>query len=205
MNRREVLTGMAVAGATVALSAPTIAKSVPASRAEWDAALAELKRAKAASDAFDPELTRIDEAYQTAVDQVPHVIVEIDGRKISTANEMEVSWARNGSRSLRYVEACAYSSVKASQQLVDAADARDAQLKAIDERFGWRAANSHYDALSEAICDAEQVLLQLPAPDGEALLWKVNRLYAPGEGIWEPGHEDQTHADLRRFLSNGRA
>ena len=44
MNRREMLTGMAVAGATVALSTPTIAMSLPASRAAWDTALAKFRR-----------------------------------------------------------------------------------------------------------------------------------------------------------------
>ena len=44
MNRREMLTGMAVAGATVALSAPTLAKGLPASRATWDATLAKFRR-----------------------------------------------------------------------------------------------------------------------------------------------------------------
>jgi hypothetical protein len=45
----------------------------------------------------------------------------------------------------------------------------------------------------------------MPAPDGEALLWKVQQLYKPGEGEWSEGVEDQTHADLRRLLSGGRA
>ena len=44
MSRREMLTGMAVTGATAALSAPSIAKSQPASRTEWDAAMARFCR-----------------------------------------------------------------------------------------------------------------------------------------------------------------
>ena len=44
MNRRDMLTGMAVAGATVALTSPSIAKSLPASRAQWDAAMAKFRR-----------------------------------------------------------------------------------------------------------------------------------------------------------------
>ena len=40
MNRREMLTGVAVASATVALSAPTIAKSLSASRTAWDEVVA---------------------------------------------------------------------------------------------------------------------------------------------------------------------
>ena len=51
MNRREMLTGMAVAGATFALSAPTIAKSLPASRTLWDAALAKFRHHHAEHEA----------------------------------------------------------------------------------------------------------------------------------------------------------
>ena len=86
-----------------------------------------------------------------------------------------------------------------------ATDARDAKIKAIDEWLGRSAAIKHFDALSEAISNTEEILLNLPAPDGEALLWTVNRLYAPGEGLWEPDYEAQTQADLRRFLSDGKA
>ena len=43
MNRREMLTGMAVASATVALPAPAVAKSLPVSRATWNAALARFR------------------------------------------------------------------------------------------------------------------------------------------------------------------
>lgn len=59
--------------------------------------------------------------------------------------------------------------------------------------------------MAKALGEAETALLNMPAPDGEALLWKVDRLYTPGEGIWSEGVEDQTCADLRRFLLQGRA
>jgi hypothetical protein len=60
-------------------------------------------------------------------------------------------------------------------------------------------------ALQAAICDTETVLINMPARDGEALLWKVQRLYNLGDGIGREGVEDQTHGDLRRFLSSARA
>jgi hypothetical protein len=124
---------------------------------------------------------------------------------LTTANRFDVIGARLDCASLRYVEACAYADVKARQEFVDAADKRDELIAEIDQRFDWDAVNERTDALSDAICDAEAVLLDMPAPDGEALLWKVNRLYKPGEGIWSEGVEDQTHSDLHRFLSSGRA
>jgi hypothetical protein len=206
MNRREMLTGMAVAGATVALSAPTIAKDRPVSRAAWDKAMGDLQRAKAASDAYDAPFWRIDEAYRAAIAKVPHATVEGGGygRPLTTADRDVVVYARNSCKSLRYVETCAYADAKARQEFVDLADARDAQIELIDRRVGWTAANEHYEALTDVIVAAEEVLLSMPAPDGEALLWKVNRLYPEGEGIWEAGYESQTQADLRRLLSSGR-
>ena len=173
MNRREVLSGMALASAAVAVPAVALAEALPDRRA-WDRAFAALQAAHKASDDFDAPFWRIEDAYQAAIMGLPPVTVEKNGRTISTAGP----------------------------QLVDAADARDAQLAAIDKRLGRSAANDHYDRLSGAIGDAEEVLLNIPAPDGEALLWKVKRLYAEGEGVWEAGYEAQTHADLRRILSS---
>ena len=63
MNRREVLTGMAVAGATVALSAPTIAKSLPASRSHWDAALAKFRRLHDEHDAACTAHSVVEDRY----------------------------------------------------------------------------------------------------------------------------------------------
>jgi hypothetical protein len=206
VNRREVLTGMALTGAAVAIPTAAMSTARPDRRA-WDRAFAALQAAQKASDDFDAQFWRIEEAFKAEADKVPHVTIESGGygRPLTTADQDVVRRARHGSASLRYVEICAYADVKAEQQLADAADARDAQIKAIDDRLGRSTANDHYDKLSEAICDAESVLLKMPAPDGEALLWKVNRLYAPGEGIWEPDYEAQTQADLRRLLSTGRA
>ena len=133
MNRREVLTGMAVAGATVALSAPTIARGLPASRSAWNKAMANLDRAKAASDAYEPEYWRIEAAYRADVESVPHVMVQTASRSVSTADLHEVAWARHSARNTRYVEACAYDLVRDNQRLADAADARDAQIAAINQ------------------------------------------------------------------------
>ncbi len=207
MNRREVLTGIAIASAATVIPAAALAASSQPDRAAWDRAMAELNRAKATADAFDPDLWRIDDAYRAEAEQVPHATVEGGGygRTLTTADHDVVMYARTDCKRLRYVEACAYSDARARHQFVVLADARDAKLDAIDRRLGFSAAHDHSDKLSEAIGDAEEVLLRMPVPDGDALLWKVTRLYPEGEGVWSEGWEAQTHADLRRLLSNGRA
>jgi hypothetical protein len=85
------------------------------------------------------------------------------------------------------------------------ADERDAEIERLDKLHGWSAAHDTYEAAIARQCDAEGQLLRMPAPDGEALMWKVESLYKPGDGLWGEGVEDQTHADLRRFLLTGRA
>lgn len=206
MNRREVLTGMAIAGVAAAVPAAAIAKSQP-DREAWDQAMDACKRTYAASDAFDSELWRIEDEYEAAIKYVPHVVsgdLGI-GKPISTEHPDSVSGFRKDMESVRYLEPCVYVGHKARQAFLDAVDERDAVIAEIDRRTGYSAAHERYDALAGAICDAEAVLLKLPAPDGEALMWKVKRLYTPGEGIWSDGVEDQTFADLQRFLVQGQA
>ena len=199
----SVLGTIAIPGAQAATKAATSQSS----RSAWDKAMADLERAKAASDAFDAPFLRIEDTFKAEADKVPHVTVEGGGygRLMTTADRDVVMYARKSCSSLRNVEACAYADAKARQQLVDVADARDATIAAIDKLLGRSAANNRYDTLTDAIVDAEELLLNMPAPNGDALLWKVNRLYTPGEGIWEAGYEAQTHADLHRFLSQGGA
>lgn len=183
-------------------------------RAAWNAAMADLQSARAASDAFDGELDAIETAHRAAVQEVPHVPVRPDpysGRlsPVTTADEHFVQRAR---RLVKDVDEgrCRLDPLPHLQEhlqlcreLVAAADERAATLRSIDDRFGWSKAHEHYEALTARICECEATLLAMPAPDGEALMWKVENLYTPGDGLWEASYEAQTHADLRRFLLRG--
>ena len=141
------------------------------------------------------------------MDRVPHVTSgDIDwGGTVSTENEGDVRRFRSSLAAVRYIEPCAYADHKAQREFIDAADKRDVVIAAISARLGYAATGQRCDLLADAVNDAEAVLLNMPPPDGEALLWRVDRLYTPGEGIWAEGVEDQTYADLRRLLSQGRA
>lgn len=208
LSRRQALVGIGLAGAAVAVPlSGAIASGVD--RSAWDAAVAELARAQAAADAFTTKVERINDAFDRLKSKVPHVEVPNPygppSSKTSTANHHHVQWARGSARDVRYLEECAYETHRSEMALVDAANAREAKIARIDARLGYSASNDHHDALCEAICDAEQRLLNIPAPDGDALLWKINKLYQPGSGMWASGFEEQTVADLHRFLSSGRA
>ena len=118
MNRREVLTGMALASAAAVIPAAAMAASnAQPDSAAWDRAMAELNRASTAADAFDDDLWRIDAAYRAEADQVPHVTVEGGGygRPLTTADRDVVMYARSDCKSLGYVETCAYDDAKARQ------------------------------------------------------------------------------------------
>ena len=207
LNRRNALAAIAATAIAMPAAASLRPNSARSDRRAWDRAMAAYRQALARSDAYEAEFDRISTKYCQAVDQVPHVTVSGSGYgyPLTTANPDIVDRVRSSAKSLRYVEICAFDDVKARQQFLDAADARDVLIATIDNRIGWTRAGQHYDKLSDGIADAEKVLLNLPAPDGDAVLWKVNRLYEPGSGMWADGVEDQTIADLNRFLLPGRA
>lgn len=62
-----------------------------------------------------------------------------------------------------------------------AAEVRDAWLtyRSNCERLGTDAAGEESDRLCDAQCAIEGTLIQMPAPDQAALLWKLERLFGP--------------------------
>jgi len=80
--------------------------------------------------------------------------------------------------------------------------------KAWSETSGWNAVNDRIEELQGEVDDARKALLQQPAPNGAALLWKLDRLFEKDEGegdtasmaAWHLGFVEQTMADFRRIL-----
>lgn len=206
-TRRVALKGIATAAAITAI--PTSAAMPSLGLGEWDAALAAHARAERQAEALYKRTDVADQAFYPARDKVPHVTVAVEGgsQTFSTKDEHVVRWARSSSTTLRYLEDLPgnYATYRAYHQLLAAHDAREEKIAELDRHYGWSATHDAYDAAVARQIEAEKVLFDMPAPDGEALLWKMERLYKPGEGIWSEGVEDQAHADLRRFLSHGRA
>lgn len=194
INRREALAGFALTAAAGSVAAPALPRSID--RREWDVAMAAYVEAQRKAKALAHRVDAISTAYQKGREAIPEV-----------GTAQQVRHARSALRSLSYIEDLGdnYAVYRGFHALVKADDERNEKIAALDKRLGWTAINDRYDALNEAVSEAETALLNMPAPDGEALMWKVERLYKPGDGIWSDGVEDQTHADLRRFLLNGRA
>ena len=206
-TRRVALKGIATAAAFTAIPASAAMPSF--GLGEWDAAMAAYARAERQAEALYERTDVADQAFYSARDKEPHVTVAVEGgsQTFSTKDEQVVRWARSSSTTLRYLEDLPgnYATYRAYHQLLAAYDAREEKIEELDRHYGWSQAHDAYDAAIARQIEAEKVLFDMPAPDGEALLWKMERLYKPGEGIWSEGVEDQAHADLRRFLSHGRA
>ena len=90
---------------------------------------------------------------------------------------------------------------------------RDTHIEPFDkeaaEASGFTALNENIDDEGERVSEAIDALIQLPAPDAAALLWKLNYIIASeiddeGEGgstpCWSGAFVAQTIADMRRIL-----
>ena len=159
-NRRGALMSLAKAvAATTALSVAcgvsqcsTKANAATIDRSDWDRNLAAYNAAQAASERFDDTVLQgAQEAFAKAERAVPHVtFINGLGQKVSTASEAEVNGARRSLATVRYVERCAWEDVKAQQDLVDAADAREAKVRALPERAALDRAEAESERLSQA-------------------------------------------------------
>ena len=87
------------------------------------------------------------------------------------------------------------------------------QRKALQEQHGYQVPDGVHDEqerLVEVMCDAEHAVWQTPAPDLQALRWKLERVIdaepekGHGTSSWAPEYVAQTMADIARLLPEGR-
>jgi len=92
-----------------------------------------------------------------------------------------------------------------------AAEVREAWLtyRSHSERLGADAAGKESDRLCDAQCEIESTLIQMPAPDRAALLWKLEHLFGPetrGENEYSDGwcaaFMNAVMDDARRLLGS---
>lgn len=219
MNRRQVMTAMTAIAATPAFPAPALASAIRApDRRPWDTAMAKWQRAKHHLEKTTiPEWERASSAYAAACDSIPHQSFTFKGANytstLTTANKNDVALARRVLPRLERIASERPSpELDIYRQIIAADEARQAARKRIAERTGYAAACDRENVAEEALSDAESALLRMPAPDCEALMWKLEFLYgeeardsddyAPA---WALPIVDACLADARRLLSTGRA
>lgn len=219
LTRRTALgaLGIASAAAITPIAGASIAQAATRpDRSAWDAAMAKFLAAEKEHDATSSRLTAIEEAFYEAREKVPHVALRPDpysGRldPVTTADTFNVKYARRmvsqlaeGKRHHDLDVPGLDEHTQLMHELASAADDRDSKIKAIDEELGRSKMEAEYDAANDRMCDARSALIQMPAPDGEALLWKLRWLYFD-DGTYDEAHIAQTVRDAHRIIAVGRA
>lgn len=186
-SRRSLLRGAPVAA--VALTVPAgVSSTVAVDRTAWDIAFAHHERLTAEDAEFSATYDRAWAACSAECKQVPHVILEPskhDGeRHVSTANAWYVGRCRSDVSALdagkmRFDPLPGLAEHERQMRaLVDAADARDAVIQSIRDRYGMDDLDDRSDAIGDALADAQSALMDLPAPDLAALRWKLDHVTA---------------------------
>lgn len=210
-NRRQLLTGAAAysAGAAIVAGGAALAseaKGATLDRSAWDRALREHARAAAAIEAHAPAVQRAHDDWRANAptgDNVEmevffpltrrHVLERVDPDKFEQDlfSSIGVNWhPREADKA------------KARAQIQTLRDYHAAQQAARD-RFSVDAVFQRESELDEALCASIDTLLQMPAPDADALAWKLNELFSPtddGEtASWSHDYVKQTLADAVRL------
>lgn len=202
----------AIAAAPAAATIPARAHArANADRRAWDAAMARFRIAENESAEIGERRDLIEARFYSDREKIPHITVGPDyftGRTqpVSTEDISMVASARCIVRELaegRRVHVPGLPGLAEHNQfcreLAAAAGRRDALIKALDEELGYSKAEAEADAAVDRCCAARDVLLAMPAPDGAALLWKLDWLFF-SDHLWADGYIDQTVADARTMF-----
>ncbi len=216
-TRRALLGAITLASAGAAIGVPASATAITStSRSEWDRAFAAYKAASAEDQAHNAVFDRLYARCKAAEERIPHVTLRPDpytgqSTPVGTADRMFVQHARS------WVEKITAGTMKLDplsslqehfqlcREVAAAADERDAKVEAVRARFGMDEAEEKWEALGQRAYEAEWALMNTPAPDAPALLFKLEKLLeTEREGSTAPWAEKavtQTIADARRLLA----
>ncbi|HEX8443030.1 MAG TPA: hypothetical protein VF631_05220 [Allosphingosinicella sp.] len=216
INRRTAMLAIASTGAIATTSAAAMVDVNAAEAAAWEAALAEHDAALAAKNAFEPTYDRIeaaDEAGRPSMDVIPwNEFTFEDRHHVARIMDIEKRWSLFLEGEGKWWWAPGREDARKAQFRAALDTIRDFRRQEAEhhERSGMNAASTSYDALWDRLGAAENALLDLPAPHGPALLWKLEHLFADdrGDGFcasYSAELMDKVLADARRLLSHGRA
>jgi hypothetical protein len=223
LSRRAALTGLALAGgaALAPIAAGALATTPTADRSAWDAKARAYEKAKAEGLAHDPIWTAAHERYTAG---------RPDKADVIDWNTLGVSYVAHGDHTARVMdvekewqkyltgegkwwwggespEAC---KAKMRGALDTVLEFRRLEAEAY-AHSGAEAADETTEALADVENEAWNTLLLTPAPDGDALLYKLHLLFGE-EGpdrdysdSWNMKLIDAVMADARRILATGRA
>ncbi len=221
ISRRAALAAIGSAGAVATVPVAAVAASA-VDRTAWDEAMQAYEAAKAEDEAFNAVFDRLYNRCRAAEEAIPHTTLQPDpysGRvvPVTTTDRDFVIEARRLVDKVAagkcYLETERYPSLGKHYQLCQdvkaAADKRDRQVRIVRAHFGMDEAEEKWEALGQRAYEAEWALMNTPAPDALALLWKLEKLLAADPNgstdSWAEHAVKQTMSDARRLLSTGRA
>ena len=192
MNRREVLTGMALASAAVAVPTAIAQAYTGTSRYAWDEALAEFRHVDVT---FKALIDRHDAAQEAAAVAHPRVGRYFDKYRLGMSMDRErvVYW-------LRCYELTTKTKVDV-QATADEFMAYQLAAKEATDRFGVGRTDERVEEFRPVYFRTRDRLMAVRAPDNAALLVKIEMATTS----LDEDHAESTLADARRLLSTGRA
>jgi hypothetical protein len=197
-------------------AAPATAQAASIDRSEWDRKFAALERKRAETSAASAAETAARTRYEAArpsPDMVDmHAFHMMRRDEVARCLDVEKYWRRYLSSEGQWwfspnPEACK-ARTRASIDSVLEFRRLDAEA---ERATGYAAASETYERLATEECDLHTALIQTPAPDAEALLWKLEELFGEVRGEdrscdpWTGVLVEPVMADARRLLSRGRA
>lgn len=174
-------------------------RTATGSPVSWDEAMTAYEQAHAEAEAFTPIWNELCEKEREGILAIPHATFRPDphaGRSdpVSTADDSYVKDARRLVREVATgkcrLETETYPSLKEHfelcKEVAAAADERDAKIEALLVSLGMDEAEAKMEALGERQYETEWALLEMPAPDSAALLWKLEKLMLLEDGSCPP-------------------
>jgi hypothetical protein len=169
------------------------------------AALAKHDAALAAEEAFDCSVCAAANGAAAKVKaRIPHAVVNVRVREISTEDWREVAQHRSRLEGVRYLEACAWEDHRQSIALVDAADARLAAVSALPEVIHAEAMTDRSDALWTERCRLRDAAIEAPAENLAELARKF-ALMDDGEDGAQEKYLPAFRADLEQLAKGALA
>ncbi len=224
VNRRTALAAIGTVGTLAAIPAAAATTNQSTDRSAWDQAFRRMEHTKSVADADSAVFDKIAAAWEAGRPSMD----AIHWREFSIVNgfgqdrfhvaymlDVEAEWQDFLSRENKTWWAPDPAHNKRTKERRRAALDSVLEFRRKNEEHnratGYTQAAERNDRLDEARYNAKWDLIRTPAPDGEALLWKLETLFGPDachDGSVTPWSEEAiapVMADARRLLSHGRA
>jgi hypothetical protein len=200
-----------------ALAFPVAAgAAVPVDRTAWERHMAAHEKLIAEDAKFSEVYDRAWTACQAECQRVPHVVLEPSAHTgqsyVSTADAWYVKRCRSDLANLAAGKMRfdplpeLQEHVRQMRELVDAANARDAAIQRIRDRYGMDDLDDQSDARGDAMGEAHIALMSTPAPDLAALRWKLDHITEEARakdgslGCYGHNYVAQLFDDIERLL-----